>query len=143
MTTKQNQPPTREIGEAERALRANLDRLLEKAGRAFPEWTTMIFLAHGGSLTADALVERQRAGHITDEHGARAAIATLEAEGAVHVTSGGVSLTEAGHRAYDELRRLVAAMTASIFDELPDEDVETTRRTLSQVAQRASVRLSG
>ena len=41
---------TRDIGQAERTMRAVLERLLDEAGLSVPEWTVPIFLDGAGQL---------------------------------------------------------------------------------------------
>jgi hypothetical protein len=50
MTTTPNL--TRDIGQAERTMRALLERLLDEADLSFPEWTVLVFLDGAGPLTA-------------------------------------------------------------------------------------------
>jgi hypothetical protein len=41
---------TRDIGQAERTMRAVLERLLDEAGLSVPEWTVLNFLDGAGQL---------------------------------------------------------------------------------------------
>src|ERR671916_2114314 len=65
---------TRDIGQAERAMRALLERLLDEAGLLFAEWTVLVFLDGASTLTHDELVRRQVDGRVVTEAGARAAV---------------------------------------------------------------------
>jgi hypothetical protein len=62
----------RDIGEAENAIRALLDRLLDEAGLSFPEWTVLFPLDGAGPLLRSELVRRQVHGLKVSETAARA-----------------------------------------------------------------------
>src|SRR5262249_56008149 len=72
---------TRDIGQAERAMRALLERLLKKARLSFPEWTVLVFLDSAGPLPREDLVRRLIGGHIvSDAAAARAPLDFLPSE---------------------------------------------------------------
>src|SRR5262249_57420124 len=77
---------TRDTGQAERAMRAPLDRLLKKAGLSFPEWTALVFLDSAGPLPREDLVQRLIGGRVVpDAAAARATLDFLLSEGLVGI----------------------------------------------------------
>ena len=72
---------TRDIGQAERTMRALLERLLDEAGLSFPEWTVLVFLDGAEPFTLSELVRRQVDGRVASEIAARAAVSGLRSRG--------------------------------------------------------------
>ena len=149
---------TRDIGHAERALRALLERQLGAAGLSFPAWTVLVSLDGAGPLTRDALIRRQLDGHVVPT--AAAAEATVEdllAAGwlapadasdepdARRVVGGSRPLvrTPAADAVYRPVREAVARITHTLYGDLPAGDLEATRRTLGEIALRANALLAG
>lgn len=137
---------TRDIGQAERTLRALLDRRLEIAGLAFPEWTILVVLDTAGPLAIDEVVRRQLAGRVVaDEEDARAAVLALRSAGLVGPDDEADSrlvITSAGEAVYRPLRETISRLTAELYGDLPEHDMEVTRRTLVEIARRANVQLA-
>lgn len=149
----------RDIGEAERATRALLDKLLDEAGLSFPEWTVLFTLDGTGPLAGDALVHRQVGGHVVpDAAAARATIDALRSAGLLastptgeaHRTGGAagdredapLAITAAGEAIYRPIRLAVSRITDELYGDLPPADLEATQRTLAEVARRANARLA-
>jgi len=147
---------TRDIGRAERAMRALLEGLLDGAGLSFCEWTVLVFLDGAGPLARGELVRRQVDGRVAAEAKARAAVDGLLSRGLLapnerargaggpYGDSGAPRLapTAAGEAAYRPVRRVVSRVTDELFSGLPEADLEATRRTLEEVARRADARLT-
>lgn len=152
---------TRDIGLAERALRALLDRQLDKAGLSFPAWTVLVFLDGSDSRTRSALVGRQIDGHVVPTAAAaEETIDDLLAAGLlVPVTEAVNASGEAGNldvvgddrplarsavadAIYRPVRDAVARITHVLHDDLSADDIETTRRTLGEIARRANTILA-
>lgn len=147
---------TRDIGQAERALRALLERLLDEAGLSFSEWTVLVFLDGAGTLTHDELVRRQVDGRVVTEAEARAAVDGLLRRGLLVPAdnAGGVgrrgvadenprlALTAAGEAVYLPVRGTVDRTTGRLYGDLPQDALEATHRTLAEVHRRANVRLA-
>lgn len=147
---------TRDIGQAERAMRALLQRLLEEASLSFAEWTVLVFLDGAGSLTADELVRRQVGCRAAPEAGARAAVDGLLSRGLIVPADdtrgvgrpggegGSLQLapTAAGEALYRPARRSVDHITGELYGDLPPAALETTHRTLAEVYRRANARLA-
>jgi hypothetical protein len=134
---------TRDIGEAERTLRALLERLLASAGLTFPEWTVLAFL-DGAPLGRDELVRRQLAGSVVGDAGeAESTVDALLSSGLVVAGGGGaIEVTAAGDARYRPVRREVSRITDGLYEGLPVADLEATHRTLVEVARRAHVELA-
>lgn len=147
---------TRDIGRAERAMRALLEGLLDEAGLSFSEWTILVFLDGAGPLARDELVRRQVGGRVAPEAEARAAVDGLLSRGLLTSDEGArgaggsdgdgggprLAPTAVGEAAYRPVRRAVSRVTGELFGGLPEADLEATRRTLGEVARRADARLT-
>jgi hypothetical protein len=135
--TQQPPPPiSRDIGEAERTLRAVLQTQLDEAGLSFPEWTTFVTLDVAGPLTPAEVIERQVVGRVAGADEAEATIDSLVSAG---LLGGGPRLapTASGDALYRPIRQRVNGLSQSIYRDLPADDIEATRRTLEEVARRA------
>jgi hypothetical protein len=134
---------TRDIGEAERTLRALLERQLAGAGLSFPEWAVLSFL-DGAPLDRGELVRRQLRGSVVRDLGeAESTVDGLLASGLVAPRSGdALGLTDAGEARYQPVRQQVGRITDGLYRGLPAADVEATHRTLAEVARRAHVELA-
>ncbi|MDD5565030.1 MAG: hypothetical protein PHQ91_15055 [Thermoanaerobaculaceae bacterium] len=143
---------TRDIGQAERALRALLEVQLVEAGLSFPGWTVLVFLDGAGSLTRAELIGRQLAGHVApDAAMARSALDDLlsagllapAGDGGAEVDGGDARLaaTAAGEAVFRRVRQAVAGITGELYGDLPAADLEATQRTLAVIARRAEARL--
>ena len=146
---------TRDIGQAEYAMRALLERLLDEAGLSFAEWTVLVFLDGAGPLTPDELVRRQVDSRIAPEAGARAAVDGLLSRGLLAPAddargAGGpdgdrdprFAPTAAGEAIFRPVRRAVDLITDELYGDLPPADLEATHRTLAEVHRRANARLA-
>ena len=144
---------TRDIGHAERTMRALLERLLDEAGLSFPEWTVLNFLDGAGPLTRSELAQRQVDGRVVPEAAARATVDGLRSRGLLapadeaHGAGGDgedprLSPTAAGEAVYRPVRRTVARITDELYSDLPAADLEATHRTLAEVTRRANARLA-
>jgi hypothetical protein len=136
---------TREIGRAERAMRALLERQLAAAGLSFPAWTVFVLL-DGGPLPRAAIVARQLDNHVVAAASAsEAAIDGLQAAGLIAPVGGGdgpLARTPAGEAVYRPILDAVSPISRTLHRYLPVEDVEATRRTLAEIARRASALLA-
>ena len=145
----------RDIGQAEKATRALLDRLLEEAGLSFPEWTVLFSLDGAGPLAHSELVRRLVHGRVAPEPAARATVDRLRSSGLLapvdqtqdaDEAGGGqeprLALTAAGEARYRPVRRAVARITEELYGDLPAADLEATQRTLAEVTRRANARLA-
>jgi hypothetical protein len=149
-------PLTRDIGQAERAMGALLEPLLDEAGLSFAEWTVLVFLDGAGPLTPDELVRRQVDGRIAPEASARTAVERLLSRGLLAPAHGAHGASEAGGDGEDPrlaptaageavflpVRRAVARVTEGLYGDLPPADLDATHRTLAEVTRRAIARVA-
>jgi len=139
---------TRDIGQAERAMRALLDRPLKKARLSFPEWTALVFLDSAGPLPREDLVQRLIGGRVVpDAAAARATLDFLLSEGLVGIDGSArddvrLEPTAAGEAVYGPLRQAVSLITDELYGNLPLGDIEATNRTLTEIVRRADARLA-
>src|SRR5215471_14914785 len=139
---------TRDIGQAERAMRALLERPLKKARLSFPEWTVLVFLDSAGPLPREDLVRRLIGAHIfPDPKASRATLDFLLSEGLLGTDGGAgedvrLEPTAAGEAVYGPLRQAVSRITDELYGNLSFTDVEATHRTLTEIARRPNERLA-
>jgi DNA-binding MarR family transcriptional regulator len=139
----------RDIGEAARASQALLDRLLDEAGLAFPEWTILFALDTTGPLARSELVRGQADGLMVAEATARATVDGLVASGLVGAAEAAgdgdddprLVPTSAGEAVFRPIRQEVSRISGVIYGDLPPADLEVTRRTLAEVTRRATALL--
>jgi DNA-binding MarR family transcriptional regulator len=156
MTTTPDPAPTptasaalngRIIGQTENAIRAVLDRLLGDTGTTFHQWVVLQLAASGGGTPAEQIVAQLTAGLKVPAAVAEQALVDTEAAGLADGdrTEDGstVTLTPAGRDRYERLVAGVAAITARLYGDLPAADLETTRRVLTIVTERANAALTG
>ena len=146
----------RDIGQAERTMRALLEQLLDEAGLSFPEWTVLNFLDGAGPLARSELAQRQVKGRVVPEAAARATVDGLQsrgllapaddAQGAGWADDVGedprLAPTAAGEAIYRPARRTVTRITDELYVDLPPADLEATDRTLAEVTRRANAWLA-
>ena len=139
----------RDLGIAERATRALLDRLIDEEGVGFAEWTLVFAIGTDGPQAREALVARQVDGLKVDEATAAATVDSVVSAGlarpADHGSDGPGSpytLAEAGEGLYQRMSVRIADIVAALYGDLPAEDLEVTRRTLAEITRRANARLA-
>ena len=135
---------TRDIGQAERTLRALLEGQLRRANLSFPEWVVLVMLDNAGPLEPDDLVERQLAGRVAPEPEARAAVETLRGNGLLGEVDGGrrLAISAAGDALFGPLAEAVTRLSGELYADLPIDDLEATQRTLNVISHRANERLA-
>ena len=132
----------REIGQAQRAIGALLDRKLEAAGLPFADWTVLFTLDGTGPLPADDLVARQIDGLKVPESEARGTVDRLLAGGMLAPDGDRLAPTAAAEAVFRPIRDGVSRLTVELYGDLPPEDLEATRRTLAEVTRRANAKLA-
>ncbi|GLW90247.1 hypothetical protein [Actinokineospora globicatena] len=126
------------IGQAGRATRALLDRLLDDTTTTFPEWVALVLLADG-PIPEDDLVDRLTTRLRVDRTEAEAAVANLASTG---LTSAGVALTAEGRARFQHISDGLDRITETLYGDLPAEDKETAGRVLAVVTARAEAELA-
>src|SRR5262245_41087548 len=142
MTTPTPALTGREIGQAQRAIGALLDRKLAAAGLPFPEWTVLFTLDATGQLAADDLVARQVDGLKVPEGEARATLDGMVGGGMLAPDGDRLAPTAAAEGVFRPIRDDVSRLTVELYGDLPPEDLEATRRTLAEVTRRANAKLA-
>ena len=142
---------TRDVGQAERSMRALLDAQLTDRHLSFAEWTVLAFLGDGPARRSD-LVRRQVAGHVALEPAAAAAVDRLLAAHLVQPLSPTpddpagdppLRVTTSGAAVVGPLSETIRELTRQLHAGLSPADVEVTRRTLAHLARRAQALAGG
>lgn len=132
-------PLARSIGVAERSMRALLDRELSRHGLSFPHWTTLVFAA-GDGLPQHLIAQRQLAGQVVaTEAETGTAVGELVRQGLLFANpEGSLQQTEKGLTTFTDISKAVESITASLYGDLSQADLEATHRTLVEVGNRAA-----
>ena len=120
------------VGETEKTLNALLRRFLEDTGLTEPQWVTLRLADQlDGKVDTKGLVAAlvDRA-HFADASG-------LVDELTVRGLLEDGALSGSGRALKEGLQATIAAQTAPIWDDLPENDVAATVRTLNEVIARA------
>ena len=127
------------IGQAEKAMRTVLDRLLAETGTEFVAWVIMsVLAANGPTMEADQLVGRVVSGQkIAAEH-VQAIVDALASRGLLAPKDGRLGLTTDGEALHGRLRDGIGQITERLYGGIPTPDLLTTQRVLAIVTQRAN-----
>jgi DNA-binding MarR family transcriptional regulator len=143
------QPPIltgQHIGQAHYATRALLEASLAKTGIPFASWLMASFIATAGPVVTEAAtIERITDGLKVDDRTARDALDGLIGAGLVARVSGEppqVELTASGAARVQELTAATSGIAARLYGDIAPDDLETTRRVLETVTERANAELS-
>ena len=139
------QTPTltgQDIGQAEKATRAVLDRHLARTGTSFHCWVALNLLG----TTGPAFPESELAGRMTNglkitEAAALTAIGELEAQQLATRTAGTapqIGLTPAGTARFRQISEGLRQITRHIYGDLPAADLAVAHRVLAAVTGRAN-----
>jgi DNA-binding MarR family transcriptional regulator len=135
----------RDLGQAERATRAVLERLLAEHGVTFLQSVALNLLADAGSvLERDGLVRQMTGGLKIDEPPVLAAVDELVRLGLVTGGPGPerLELTPAGRQRFRHVRDGVDRLTERLYGGLPEDDLATAHRVLAIVTERANAELA-
>ncbi len=124
------------IGQAERATRAVLDRLLATTGTTFEDWVAINLTATTGP---GDVTGRLSTGLRLEPADASAVVAGLVDAGLL--TADG-ALTPAGRVRYDDISEGLAEVTGRLYDDLSADDLLVASRVLSTVTDRARQELA-
>ena len=143
------QTPTltgQDIGQAEKATRAVLDRHLARTGTSFHCWVVLNLLGTTGpALPESELTGRMSYGLKISEAAARTAISELAAQELVTRTQSAapqVALTPAGGARFRQIRRGLVRITRHIYGDLPAADLAVAHRVLAAITERANAVLA-
>jgi DNA-binding MarR family transcriptional regulator len=123
------------IGQAERATRALLDRLLAGVGTPFEQWVALNLTATSGPVSPAGLAARLRI-PVDD---ATAAVSALVSDGLLDREG---ALTAAGRARHDEITTGLTAITARLYGDLPPDDLAVAGRVLTLITARATAELT-
>lgn len=123
------------IGQAERATRAVLDRLLERVGTPFEQWVALNLTATSGPLGPGELAGRLR----IPLGSATGALSALTTDGLL-ATDG--TLTAAGRDRHAEITTGLTAITDRLYGDLPADDLAAAGRVLTTITARATAELA-
>ena len=126
-------PLTKHGGQSERTLQTLLQAQLASSGLGFPEWTVLTFLGAPGQLDGARLASAR----IASRRETPILIDAMIGRGLIAFTDAGLTVTAAGLDVYAPLRTVVERITARLVEEVPEADLEATRRTLEAVTRRA------
>jgi hypothetical protein len=130
------------IGQTEHATRALLESLLAKTGTTFHQSVALNqTAAAGGTITLEALTSAMVHGLKIDAATAIATVASLADAGLV---TGGdtVAFTEAGRDRQAGIRAGITEVTARLYGDLPQSDLEIAARVLITITDRANAQLA-
>jgi DNA-binding MarR family transcriptional regulator len=134
------------LGQAEKAHRAILDRILEDTSLTYYHWVAFsLMTAPGGQVNVDVLVERMTGALKIDDAAARQAIGELNDLHLIETASPdvpGIQLTDEGHATYLRIRNAVDETIGSLYANIPDEELATAGRVLSLITERANADLA-
>jgi DNA-binding MarR family transcriptional regulator len=135
-----------DIGQAEKATRAVLDRLLAETGTTFHQSVVLNLMANTQSpVELDSLVPRMTHGLKIDRPTALKAIDELVAAGLIARSGPPVTLaaTPAGEERFRAIREGIDQITKRFYGDLPPEDLAAAHRVLAIVTERANAELAG
>lgn len=130
------------IGDTDTALRVLLDRHLAGTALTYQSWMVLNSTAlSGGRIERARLEAIALQGLKIDLPELSYVVGHLCANGLLESDATTVRLTEAGAEEHDRVRAATDEATAAVLHDLPDDDVSTTLRTLSKIAERTNLLL--
>jgi DNA-binding MarR family transcriptional regulator len=145
MATQAPALSTQVIGQAESALGAILEPLLDQAELTFPQWLVLVITsASGDSVARGELVQRISTSRKLPSVQVLSALEKLAVAGLVETTADAdvtVALTPVGLARFQDVRGKVDEITGRLFD-LPADDLVVAGRVLSIVTARANAEIA-
>ena len=132
------------LGQAERAARACLDRLLADHGTDFDQWIAVRHLALGTvPVTRTRLIAEYAALVGIDADQASTVVDQLADRGWMAIgDDDGIALTEVGRDLYETMNTGALAIGARLYGDLPADDLAATARVLLTLTERARAELA-
>jgi len=132
-----------DIGQASYAVRAVLDRVLERTGTGFRPWVAVNVLGSNGSqLDEGDLLARIVHGLKITEPEAREVLADVLDQGlAERSAATQLSLTPAGTTRFQQLTAAITQITERLYGGLPADELAAAHRMLTAVTARANAEL--
>lgn len=142
MTAPRFLPQT--IGTTENALRALLEHHLNGTGLNYHTWVLL-----NGTCVSGGQIDRAELETIAmdalklDKPEIAADLRRLSEAGLLDAESATVRATPTGAEEHTRLRESMSEASGFILRDLPDDDVSATMRTLTKIAERANILLTG
>jgi DNA-binding MarR family transcriptional regulator len=131
------------IGQTQHAIQAVLDAVLVETGTTFHQWVLIRQVALNGSTVARAdLLAAMTDGLKIDLAAATGVLEEVIGLGLATAADDAVALTATGRERYERVATAGAEITVRLYGGLPPEDLETTRRVLTIVRERANAELA-
>ena len=131
------------IGQTQHAIQAVLDTVLVETETSFHQWVLIRQVAlSGGSIARADLVDALTDGLKIETAVAVGVLDEVVGLGLVDALGDAVVLTETGHDRYERIASAGAQITVRLYGDLPPEDLETTRRVLTIIRERANAELA-
>src|SRR5260370_3459341 len=125
------------VGQAENAHKPFLVRILAPTGTTMSQWVALTMTAAaGGAVEAEQLAAQIAGALKVDPVAARDTIAELVAKRLLADEASRVGFTEAGRARYGEIRAAVDAIIATVYGDIPTEDLVTAGRVLTVITAR-------
>jgi hypothetical protein len=132
-----------DIGQAERATRAVLDRLLDDTGTRFHQWVALNLIATSPQpIECAEVADRMVQGLKIDAAAATDTVEDLIRIGLVEIVGRRVGLTGVGENRFARIRGGIAAITRNLYGDIPVDDLVTAHRVLRTVIERANLALA-
>jgi DNA-binding MarR family transcriptional regulator len=128
------------VGQAEKAHKPILDRILARTGTTMNQWVALKFTAvSGGAADRDQLISRIAGALRTDDATALAAISELTTAGLLKDLPGQGSrlgFTDAGQALYQQIYSAIDEVLARAYADIPDGDLAIAARVLTLITAR-------
>jgi DNA-binding MarR family transcriptional regulator len=138
-------PFTQLVGQTEKTLNAILDRLLDGAVSE-TQWVALVLIAgSGGTADRDEFTSRVAHALKTDRQAAAHLVGELAAKGLVLTgpeAGSAVTLTDAGQQLLGRVREQTSDVTARLWGDLPQQDLDVVGRVLRTILERAEADLA-
>lgn len=132
------QPITKLIGTAERTLQALLKSQLDRDGLSFEEWVVFNFVDGGKLVDSQQLLAALADGKVAEAADAQDLLDSMVEKGLLDASVGNVSLTARARQVFEPVQIKVRGLVSSITQDIPEEDMAATHRTLSVLTERAA-----
>lgn len=131
------------LGQAENAHRALLERILARTATSYLEWVALTLTA-GGPHGRDQLVAKMSHALKVDAAAVDEAVAGLTAAGLMTTAAdaSAVEHTDEGRARHRAIRGEVNDVVGRLYSDVPEEDLATAGRVLSEITARADAELA-
>ncbi|MDX6345566.1 MAG: hypothetical protein QOF84_356 [Streptomyces sp.] len=130
------------VGQAEKAHKPVLDRILARTGTTMTQWVALKFTAvGGGSADRDQLISAIAGALQTDDSAAHAAVAELTTADLlkdlpVEGPSRRLGFTDAGEALFQQISSAVDDVVTRVYADIPADDLATAGRVLTLITSR-------